>query len=283
MSPSTSFDHIYSLCRKAFHNSPEVRHVSKIKLNQAALDVTIVAAGVRSGYLVDTLTLRNTKKRLKDFIGELLGRLRQQCDIFKSITTLYDSASDQLFIINVLKLRTYCDPTHDALSPALLTWVTFLELDGSKAEVSPPPPGLPGIFRDTLKLLKPPNDLESPLLVHLPETDTRTLGDMVALAACLLEFPVAYAPSGDGSHPFLAGVPLDVYECVLVQDSHPPLEHVMLKFSCPRTVAAGALDLQPEALVERLRTRFTERLKQVAFLGMLVVRYHVETKDRVAL
>lgn len=107
---------------------------------------------------------------------------------------------------------------------------------------------------------------------------------MVALAACLLEFPVAYVPTGDGSKPFLAGVPLDVYECVLVKNEpQHPLEHIMLKFSCPQTVSGDPPDLQPAALVEQLKSRFTERLDQAAFQGMLVVRHHVETKDRVAL
>lgn len=106
---------------------------------------------------------------------------------------------------------------------------------------------------------------------------------MVALAACLLEFPVAYVPISGGSDPFLAGVPLDVYECVLVQTSPHALEHVMLKFSCPQTMAAKAPELRPEALMERLRMRFADRLEQVAFPGTLVVRHRVETKDRVAL
>ena len=75
---------------------------------------------------------------------------------------------------------------------------------------------------------------------------------MVALAACLLEFPVAYVPTGDGSKPFLAGVPLDVYECVLVQnESQHPLEHIMLTFSCPQTVAGDPPDLQPAAQIGR--------------------------------
>ncbi len=128
-----------------------------------------------------------------------------------------------------------------------------------------------------------PSDAEPPLLLHLPEDTARTLGDIVALAACLLDFPVAYVPIGDGSTPFLAGVPLDVFECVLMQTSPSSLEHIMLKFSCPRAMAADSQDLQPEALVERLRARFTDRLAQVAFPGTLVVRLHTETKDRVAL
>ncbi|PIL22487.1 hypothetical protein GSI_15176 [Ganoderma sinense ZZ0214-1] len=151
----TSFDQVYNICRNAFRDSPEVKHVSKLKLDQAALDVAMVAVGV----------------------------------------------------------RTYWEPTDEGLSSTLLTWVTFLELDGSKTKVSPPPPGLPEVLRDILLGL--PNDAEPPLLISLPEDDGRSLGDMVALAACLLEFPVAYVPTSDGSDPFLAGVPLDVYECVL--------------------------------------------------------------------
>ncbi|KAI1793407.1 hypothetical protein LXA43DRAFT_242920 [Ganoderma leucocontextum] len=207
--------------------------------------------------------------------------LRQEFDVFLSTAALHDPVSDQVFVVNVPKLRTYYDSTREALSPALLSWVTFLELDGSKTKVSLPPPGLPKMLGDALPGFT--NNAEPPLLLHLPEHGTRTLGDMVSLAACLLDFPVAYVPIGDGSDPFLAGVPLDGYECVLVQISPSPLEHVMLKFSCPQAMAADAPDLRPEALVERLRARFTERLGRVAFPGVLVVRHCVETMDRVAL
>ena len=139
------------------------------------------------------------------------------------------------------------------------------------------------MLRDVL--LELPNDVyvEPPLLIHLPEDDTRSRGDMVAFAACLLEFPVAYVPTGDGSDPFLEGVPLDVYECLLVQSSPLPPEHVMLKFLCPQGTAADIPHLRSDTLVQRLRARFTERLEQVAFRGTLDIQHHVETKDRVAL
>ena len=37
--------------------------------------------------------------------------------------------------MNVPKFRTFYDRTSKALSPTLLTWVTFLELDGCKTKV----------------------------------------------------------------------------------------------------------------------------------------------------
>ena len=124
---------------------------------------------------------------------------------------------------------------------------------------------------------------DPPLVLLLPEDDARTLGDMVAFAACVLEFPVAYVPSGDGSDPFLAGVPLDVYECVLTQPAPDMLEHTLLKFSCPQTHGTEVSVLRPDVLRERLRARLTDRLERAGYRGTLVVRHTVQTLDRVAL
>ncbi|TBU62253.1 hypothetical protein BD310DRAFT_918985 [Dichomitus squalens] len=132
-------------------------------------------------------------------------------------------------------------------------------------------------------LVKIQNDRDLPLILPFPQDGTRTLGDMVAFAACILEFPVAYVPSGDGSDPFLAGIPLDVYECVLVQPVLGLPKHTMLKFSCPQTITAEVSQLRPDVLGERLRARFAERLERAGFRGTLLLRHTVETMDRVAL
>ncbi|EIW59449.1 uncharacterized protein TRAVEDRAFT_121490 [Trametes versicolor FP-101664 SS1] len=110
---------------------------------------------------------------------------------------------------------------------------------------------------------------------------------MVAFAACILEFPVAYVPMAHGGGAFLAGTPLDVYECILESDASSsvkvPDKHVMLKFSCPQGVAKTKAELHPKAMVDKLQTLFEARLGKVAFPGRVVVRWSTETLDRVAL
>lgn len=110
---------------------------------------------------------------------------------------------------------------------------------------------------------------------------------MVAFAASILEFPVAYVPTADGSGAFLAGIPLDVYECVLEVDTRRSVEvpdkHVMLKFSCPQDVARIEAELHPEAMIDRLQALFKTRLSEVAFPGTVSVYHSIETLDRVAL
>lgn len=109
----------------------------------------------------------------------------------------------------------------------------------------------------------------------------------MAFAAGILEFPVAYVPTADGGGAFLAGTPLDVYECILDIDASPsaevPDKHVMLKFSCPQGVARTQAKLHPEAMIDKLRALLEARLRNVAFPGRVRVRWSTETLDRVAL
>ncbi|KAI0670837.1 hypothetical protein C8Q78DRAFT_1032257 [Trametes maxima] len=119
---------------------------------------------------------------------------------------------------------------------------------------------------------------------------TQNIGIMVAFAACILEFPVAYVPMVEkGGDPFLAGVPLDVYECILEVDASAGLQtglpdrHIMLKFSCPQPVRLGLHHLDPEAIASDLTQRFEKRIGEAGFPGRMVVRHLTETSDRVAL
>ena len=113
------------------------------------------------------------------------------------------------------------------------------------------------------------------------------LGDVVAFAACILGFPVAYVPDMEaGEEAFLSGVPLDVYECVLVDRTTggaQEREHVMIKFSCPQAIGNEVPPLGTGVLRERLKTIFEQRLRNTRILRDLDVRHVVETLDRVAM
>ena len=134
-----------------------------------------------------------------------------------------------------------------------------------------------------------PDGDDLPILVSLYHTDDEiSLGDMVSLAACLIEFPVAYVPTEGtgGGEALLSGVPLSVYECTLVFDREAESkarDHTLLKFSCPQEIAHGIPELLSCKLEERLRSRFGERLRRSGTLVQFAVRETVEVLDRVAM
>lgn len=167
---------------------------------------------------------------------------------------------------------------------------TYIRLLIVISQICAPPRGLFTIIRDVLSAIDAGGT--HPVLISLPADDgTRTMGDMVAFAACILEFPVAYVPTSglSGGDALLSGVPLDVYECILVHlgtkalSQNPVHAHVMLKFSCPQPIGHGVQELAAGRLVERLRERFDEQVQKFATSYRLLVRHHVETLDRVAL
>ncbi|KAI0365737.1 hypothetical protein BV20DRAFT_972822 [Pilatotrama ljubarskyi] len=256
------------------------------------MDMTIVAFAIRTGYLFDAFAIRDKRKTLKEVLTDCLKSLRKDIPRFNGVTLLHDPTSDQLFYVNAKLLQQHPLGRADLAAPLVadagdLPAVTFVQLDSSVTKICPPPSQLLSLFAHLeLALL---GEKLLPEVVSLPEDKrTQDIGTMVAFAACLLEFPVAYVPASGGSGPFLAGVPLDVYECVLELDDDPrptglPEKHVMLKFSCPCIVAETTPELRPEMVVGRLKARFGVRLEQSGFPGRMIVRHSIETLDRVAM
>ncbi|KAI0699296.1 hypothetical protein C8T65DRAFT_659832 [Cerioporus squamosus] len=265
-----------------------LRHVSKSKLRQFSFDVTVVAFGVRCGYLFDVFGLRTKRTTLKDFLEEVLLRLRQTHPAFETVTLLYDPASEQLFFVSVPRFRTYCEPDSGRLSGTILSWVSFIEVRGAATETCPPPVRLESVFRAVALELNAQGT--PPVVISLPGDEDRSMGDMVAFAACILEFPVAYVPISEPTGgAFLAGVPLDVYDCVLVRDTGRAAEaqarsevQSLIKFSCPQAIGLEVPELSPKSLVDRLSARFAERVEHATSFAF-VVSHFVETLDRVAM
>ncbi len=232
--------------------------------------------------------------------------LLQMLPVFESVTLLYDPASDQIFFVSAPRLRTYYELDSRRLSGQLLAWVSFIEVGGTTTkvrsllgrlrkhssthcdvrQVCPPPVGLPTVF-DAVAIR---TDVQgtTPVMISLPDDEGRSTGDMVAFAACILEFPVAYVPIPDGPEggAFLAGEPLDVYDCVLVPHTSQTQAHSeaqsLIKFSCPQAIGLKVPELSPKSLIERLTTRFAERVESTTSRAF-VVCHSVQTLDRVAM
>lgn len=103
---------------------------------------------------------------------------------------------------------------------------------------------------------------------------------LVPLAAFLLEYPVGYVPLDANQTTFLGNIPLDLYECVLVDSEEEP---TLFKFSCPQCVGQSVARLAPGEVRRRLVDRFRPRLEAVGYPGRLEVRHTQETLPRVGL
>jgi hypothetical protein len=112
--------------------------------------------------------------------------------------------------------------------------------------------------------------------------------ELIPLAAFLVEYPVAYVPISARQENFLSGVPLNVFECIVVhpvdgmQNRNQQRRHSLLKFSCPCILGAEYPQLlSPQAMELRLEEHFRERVEK---LGLeFKVTHSTVIHDRVAL
>ncbi|RPD62341.1 hypothetical protein L226DRAFT_532641 [Lentinus tigrinus ALCF2SS1-7] len=283
----SDFDYVCTSVKDILGTLPLLRHVSKTKLRQFSFDIAIVAFAMRCGYLFDAFGLRSKHTTLKDFLSEVLTKLRKTLPAFETVTLVYHNASDQLFFVSIPRFRACYKLDNGGLSESLLAWVAFVEVRGSSAKVCPPPAGLSSVF--SAIAINIDTEGTPPIVITLPDDGDPPMGLMVAFAACILEFPVAYVPVTDGPEGggFLSGVPLDVYEGVLIPYTagttqvHTDHEtRILVKFSCPQTIGLQVPELSPKSLMARVAARFEER---VATSRKFVVRHSVETLDRVAM
>ncbi|KAK0487669.1 hypothetical protein IW261DRAFT_1327286 [Armillaria novae-zelandiae] len=164
-----------------------------------AVDLSLVALSVRTGYLVDTYATRIV-------FEELVIALRKRNALFNDIIHLYEPAADQSFFINVPRFHSRAPDFRDTIYVSV-----------SNDLVSPPESVL-----STLRGIEiQPTDISCTLPSELPVEIT------VPLAAVLLEYPVAYVPNGALSP---ARLNLDVYECLLSGGV------TIVKFSCPASL-----------------------------------------------
>ncbi|KAH9891590.1 hypothetical protein C8Q73DRAFT_699932 [Cubamyces lactineus] len=284
----------YHAAVSSLRNIVALRHVSREKLREAALDITIVAFGVRTGYLFDAFAIRDRRISLKDVFVEYLTALRAANQQFCDLVIVYEPHAEQLFVVNIHKLRNLVSANEHPRSATgadaqRRASVIYVLLDGSSAQATEAPLEVQSLIH---KVASDFDNEGAPLAISLANVElAQDIGTMVAFAACILDFPVAYVPTSGGNTAYLAGVPLHVYQCVLVVDEDEnasqsyglPRRHTAIKFSCPQHVAQTNSGLLPETLVHNLKTRLEEQLQAAGFPGRVVVEHSTETLDRVAL
>ncbi|KAH9846375.1 hypothetical protein C2E23DRAFT_853288 [Lenzites betulinus] len=286
------FKDVYMSTMSCLRGLPALRHVSRDKLVMFCMDLCVVACGIRLGYLFDAFAVRDRRKTPGEVLAECLTELQKDTPCFRSVSLVHEQTSDQMFFVNGRRLQELCHTrtqnTNSSISEVganLISRTAFISVQGSSAHICPVPSKLPQLLADLARALG--ERFTQRIIQVALNADASDISTLVAFAACVLEFPVAYVPASQGSYAFLAGVPLDVYECVLRVDASVggglPETHTMARFTCPHCVAETHTGLRPEGILRLLRDRFEGRLREAGFPGSMTVRHFVETRDRVAL
>ncbi|EMD39858.1 hypothetical protein CERSUDRAFT_122030 [Gelatoporia subvermispora B] len=268
----SSLGDIFAATRCQAQSLPSLSRVTRSKLEQFCVDISLVATSVRTGYLFDAFALPPSRPptRPENALAALIVALRQEFDVFKNVAVLHEPVSEQMFILNMELVRRRLHELQDEHSPRTSwerRWTHFVTPSAN--------PGLlPSAPRELLGLLQTlsfhSGSSIPPYLTLTPSSPTSMdANTLVPLAAFLLEYPVAYVPSPSSNDTiYLPDVPLDVYEYVISwTDTRQDREHVVLKFSCPNTIGQTVEDLGIERMVDRLTDHFKERLQVAGFLG----------------
>lgn len=134
--------------------------------------------------------------------------------------------------------------------------------------------------KNVLDRLKNQLDVTSaPASVTIQEPDL-TPHTCIALAAVLLEYPIAYAPTPttkpNNISLLLGHIPLDLYRCEVARDGAEN-DQTLFQFSCPQ----GLEGLSSEHLFRSLQAKFTPRCD---ILGITIKFHHTNvTLDNVTL
>lgn len=251
-----------------------LRKVRPGKLEQFSSDLCLIAHGIRSACLVDTFTVKDPVS----MFSCVLAGLRSKSATFADIVHWYHPSSLQSFIVNSRALRTFARTLLEDN-----TAVTYVLLGATPTLLN----STPKTVLDVIWAMNA-DMLESQAKVSFSFIDGLTQENLVPLAATLIGYPVAYVPISVDQTSFLSGHSLDVYEATVVpaasctsslQSSNQ--SHILLKFSCPRSLSETNRELFPERITKRLQSQFLERLSSIG--SSLLVHHHVEVVDRVAL
>ncbi|KAI0071504.1 hypothetical protein K474DRAFT_612808 [Panus rudis PR-1116 ss-1] len=293
---SNTRSHIF---RKTVQIIISARLLSKVprkKREQLALDISIVALGIRVGYLFDVFPVRHFGNDAVQALTRFLNDLREEILEYRDVIVVLDPVFEQYFFVNAKMLLS--ENNVDATSPP---WTAFVLLSQPPKLSFNMPSGVRELLSDLLLTIHGHFDSEQyegpryPPLVHLssPQSETNrkvtSSADMIPLAAILLEYPIAYVPLDEQQTDFLPRTELDVFECILHLPegvfSDEEREHVFMKFSCPRVLDAEdpSNTYWSEDVEQRLLSRFGPRAQRIGIGGRMHVRRYQEVFDRVAL
>ncbi|KAI0346033.1 hypothetical protein BDW22DRAFT_940954 [Trametopsis cervina] len=276
-----------NLATQILRSLPVLKRVPKTKLQIFALDIYLVARGVRTGYLFDAFSVSGRSTDPTSVLSQILSSLREKIAIFERVVVFKIASSDDHFFVNAplfLERFSIGDPDGQC---ADLSWVTFVSLSGAHPAVLPAVPvGVQGVLETICTQLLEHSHTTYPPTIIIDDSDCEVPAwDIVPLAGLILEYAVAYVPNEQSfaESKFLGGVDLEIYTCVLSwQGTEGHLggasEHTLLQFSCPSSIAQ-----QTDSITRRIHERFTTRLAFASLDCKLHVSSRTTIPDRVAL
>ncbi|KAJ4491434.1 hypothetical protein C8J55DRAFT_280224 [Lentinula edodes] len=277
-----------------FHENSSLPRVKSF-----AVDLALVGLSIRTGHLVDALCPKDPCR----VFSTLLHRLEQKSKLFQDVFHVYEPYSEQSFLINAsLLLAKY---TIEDMSnwPHTSAYPVFVSTGSPPKILSTPTEGLFALVQNLIQQLRDPSPvLKEKSTIILPQGLFANL--TVPFAAVLLEYPVAYCPSGTVVSPFLSSATLDIYEVRLTlpdqgyvtsgrRKAWPSVNDEdrhycsVLKFSCPSDLGRSCPGLNPQSIQESLQSCFDSRIANLLQLmgstHTISVHHTIESLDRVAL
>ncbi|KAF5360908.1 hypothetical protein D9756_004896 [Leucocoprinus leucothites] len=264
------------------------RKSSRVSKAVLAFDITLVALSIRTGYLVDKISV--PEHLIEQSFSALLKELRDVSECFSDILHLYEPSGKQSFIVNKVlllnKLESLLDQHLSSIYPTFLC----LPERGDVYRLDIIPPGLLDVLGMLLEKLKRATDSNIPTenqIIQLPQELSSTI--CIPLAAILLDYPIAYVPSSDRTS-FLSGVPLVLYRCridiqspALQEEPEEGKGHILLQFSCPEMVDDSTSAMSTQQISVHLESTFGPRIAHSLPGSSLYVDHEHITLDRVAL
>ncbi|THV00819.1 hypothetical protein K435DRAFT_963789 [Dendrothele bispora CBS 962.96] len=262
-----------------------------------------------TGYLVDAFVVDHPQET---FSTLLLG-LRQHISLFREVIHVYESRSNQSFLVHVPLFLIRVANTAHQLSINNPDNPSFIRIRSGLSE--------PEIFSTTpshllaalLDLGAQLNSVSGDYSTVISPSEGLPFHVNVPLAAFILEYPVVYCPDAsapdNGSGTYLSRVPLDVYEGIVsftssstdisgvrtspataCSTSRPENKkqsrthmHTLLKFSCPAQLGESSGRLTPASLISKLESQFITRITRLDADSTFKVQHTTVTLDGVAL
>ncbi|KAF9013255.1 hypothetical protein BDQ17DRAFT_1343065 [Cyathus striatus] len=186
---------------------------------------------------------------------------------FQQMLHVYEPSSEQSFLVNASLLSSRVRSVLNASDDDPLSLV-LLPTGESPMLLLEPPNSVTMLVQFISESISPDLSDSLQLSLSLPPV---AMQDAIPLAAILLDYPVAYVPSSITQTSFLSGVSLNVYEGIVVTAAR----------RIPSSILIGSLD--PDAITEKLKRKFGERVLSVGSNAKFEVLHTVTVLDRVSM